>query len=220
MKIYKKMKNRPIIILGFGGHAGVLLDTLTLLNKNIKGYVAPQKDDNFGLDFLGSDEAIQKYDPEEVILVNGLGSLPGSNRRWELEKKFSELGYEFEAVLHPSAVIATNTKLSKGVQVMAGVVIQPNVVIGDSTIINTGATIDHDSSIGAFCHISPGVTISGNVNIKDNVYIGAGTIVIQGIRIASEVAVGAGSLIYNDIDSGKQLLQPRNESLKNIDAFN
>jgi len=214
------MKNRPIIILGSGGHAGVLVDILKLLNKNILGYIAPEKVDELRLDFLGSDEVIQKYGPNEVTLVNGLGSLPGLNRRWELEKKFTELGYEFETVLHPSAVIATNTNLSKGVQVMAGVVIQPNVIIGDSTIINTGATIDHDSSVGAFCHISPGVTISGNVNIKDNVYIGAGTIVIQGIRIASEVAVGAGSLIYNNIDSGIQLLQPRNESLKNIDTFN
>ena len=55
---------------------------------------------------------------------------------------------------------------------MAGVVIQSNVKIGENTLINTGALIDHHTTIGKNCHIAPGTNICGNVKLVGCVFIG------------------------------------------------
>ena len=39
---------------------------------------------------------------------------------------------------------------------MAGAVVNCATHVGLHTIINTGATVDHDSYIEAYCHIAPG----------------------------------------------------------------
>ena len=68
--------------------------------------------------------------------------------------------------------------------------------------MNHYAVIDHDSSVGDFCHIAPHVSLGGGVKVGQGVLIGAGAIVLPGIKIADYVVVGAGSIVTHDIASG------------------
>jgi sugar O-acyltransferase (sialic acid O-acetyltransferase NeuD family) len=209
-------EGKPVILLGAGGHAKVLINTLLLLKREILGYVVAEKMDKvemLGIQHLGDDEDVLQYNPQSVELVNGLGVLPGKTVRWKLDNDFSVEGYSFMTVVHPSAVVALDVKLSEGVQVMAGSVIQPGVEIGRATIINTKVSIDHDCDIGEYCHIAPGVTMSGDVTVGKNVHIGTGSSVTQGITISDHAIVGAGSLVYKDVNRGVQLLQERNDRI-------
>ena len=46
---------------------------------------------------------------------------------------------------HPTAFISKNAKIGAGSQIMAGSIIAPEVEIGQDCIINTNATVYHES---------------------------------------------------------------------------
>ncbi len=208
--------SKPIIILGAGGHAKVVIEALLQSGRKIIGLTDPvqtESSEYFGVKFLGNDDAILHYSINEVVLVNAVGAIPDSNVRCELNERMEEKGFQFTQVIHPSAVIASDVKIAQGAQIMAGVVIQPSVSIGRSCIVNTGVVVEHDCVIHDYCHLAPGVTLSGNVAIGNRTYIGTGTSVIQGISIGQDSIIAAGSIIHKNIPEKTKFIQTRKEQL-------
>ena len=192
----------PCLILGAGGHAKVVIDALRSVGREIIGILTPdiEKGASFmGIPILGDDKVINQYQADQILLINGLGSLPGKDRRWFLADKYRGKNYQFGQVMHSNTSVSSDVLLSEGVQLMNGVIIQPSCKIGLDTIINTGSLIDHDCSIGSRCHIAPGVTLSGGVTIGDSVHIGTGVKVIQGVHIGNGTIVAAGTTVCKDI---------------------
>lgn len=205
---------KPVIILGAGGHAKVLVEVLRTTGHEILGFTDPfvkPGEKMFGVICLGGDDMLQEYSADEIELVNGIGALPGEHLRWEIGKKMREHGYCFTTVIHPSSIIAKDVELDVGVQVMAGTVLQPGVSIGCDSIINTGVCIDHDCHIGDRCHLAPGVTLSGGVRMGDGVHVGTGTSVIQDVEIGARTVIAAGAVVYNDIPADVKYIQLRQE---------
>jgi len=196
------ISDKPLLVIGGGGHAKVLLDTIKLIGSNILGIIDSAIEPNnmkHDLHVLGDDKKVYDYNSQEILLVNGLGALPGKTVRWQLAEKFRKDGYRYATIIHPSAIIGSGIKMDEGVQIMAGCVIQPDVKIGRDTIVNTGTTIDHDCVIGPSCHLAPGVTLSGSVTVGGYVHIGTGANVIQQINIADESVIPAGSTVVRDL---------------------
>lgn len=194
--------NKPLIILGNGGHASVLVEILMSQGETILGYTAPKEEANlFNLTYLGDDKIVQNYNNADVELVIGLGMIKPSPVREEIFLRFQKDGYKFKSIIHPSVIIAPSVKLGEGVQIMAGAIIQTNTIIADNTIINTGTLIDHDCQIDAHVHIAPGTKISGAVNIQKGTHIGTGVTIIQGIQIGESSLIGAGAVVVKDIQS-------------------
>ena len=195
---------RPIIIIGAGGHAKVLLDTLLNTNKKVLGIIDKQLDKKtpFNIPILGTDEKLLDFSPDSIKLVNAIGSVENTLKRAQVFNCFSEKGYEFANVIHPSAILSKQIKLGQGIQVMAGTVLQTDCNIGDNTIVNTRASLDHDCSIGPHVHVAPGVVLSGGVTVGKGSHIGTGAIVIQGIDIGVEATVGAGAIVLNNVPNG------------------
>lgn len=204
------MKDRPVIVIGGGGHAKVLIDALLLKGVEILGYSDVNTDQGgnkvLGVPMLGDDGTVLQNRPETVLLVNGVGSVGLPAKRKEIFYKFKDKGFTFASVIHPSAVIASDVEICEGAQIMAGVIIQPGSRIGLNTVVNTGVSVDHDCIIGDHVHIAPGVTISGGVSIGDGVHMGTGAIVIHGINIANGSLVGAGSLVLKDVPEGAKVM--------------
>lgn len=191
------------IILGAGGHARVLIDTLRMQGTDILGITIPNADVHSGkfmdITIIGDDHEVERFRGQNIRLVNGVGSIKSPVIRKKLFEQFKAKGFFFADAIHPSAVISHDVTLAEGIQIMAGVIIQTGTVIGYNTIINTKASVDHECSIGSHVHIAPGVTISGGVDIGDNVHIGTGATIIQGIKIGSNSVVGAGSVVIHDV---------------------
>lgn len=191
----------PLIILGGGGHAKVLIKALLIQGRPILGFTDPNEACISVLDIprLGDDTVIRRFAPEKARLVNGLGSIKSTEARRKLYDRFRTQGYLFESVVHPSAVIASDVRLEDGVQLMAGIVVQPGSCIGANTIVNTRATVDHDCLIGAHVHIAPGAVLSGGVRVEEGAHIGAGAILIQGVAIGRNSVIGAGAVVLKDV---------------------
>ena len=204
------MDNLPVIVIGAGGHARVLIYTLVARSVKILGLGVTTAEAKVSsildLPFLGGTDEILAHSREEVQLVLGFGSIISTEARRRTFSFFKEKGYTFAAVIHPSAVIAGEVKLGEGVQVMAGVVIQPGCKIGGNTIVNTGTTVDHDCVIGEHVHLAPGVTLSGGVKVGSGTHVGTGVTVIQDINIGENCLLGAGALIIHDVPDNVKVI--------------
>ena len=202
---------KKTLILGAGGHAKVVADVMQLTGVSVDGFVTPNLD--VGNYFLNAtiinDDDVLRWKPDEVNLLNGIGSLPYSMLRWRIAEKMRRHGYRFGQVVHPSSIVARDVTVNEGGQVMAGAVIQPGSSIGRDTIINTGTSIDHDCVIGDQCHIAPGVSCSGGVKIGDDCHIGTGAVITQGVTIGNGCVVAAGSVVYRDLSDHSRLIQHR-----------
>ena len=194
----------PVIVIGGGGHARVLVEALLRQGRNVTGFTDPQPaaPEISGVRHLGDDEVLAAYAPHSVRLVNGVGSVGGGARRQRLYEKYSAAGFIFDAVIHPSAIVASGVEIAPGAQIMAGVVLQPGVRIGVDSIVNTRASVDHDCDVGRHVHIAPGATLSGGIRIGEGAFVGAGAVIIQGLNIGEWSTIGAGAVVLRDIPPG------------------
>lgn len=212
-------EQKTIILLGAGGHGRVLIAALNCCGCSVSGILTPEKKKGttvMGIPVLGDDSCINEFDPKEIVLVNGVGSYPDQDLRWELQHFFEQKGYTFLTVVHPGAIVSENVALAPGVQVMAGCVLQPGVQVGDGTILNSGSVIDHDCIIGKSCHIAPGCTLSGGVTLGDKVHLGTGSTVIQQICIGEGAVVAAGSVIYSNISPYVKVVQKKKDNYSRV----
>lgn len=205
---------KPLVMIGAGGHAAVLAEIILEQNRQLIAVVSPDliKENSplFGVTQIASDEELLTiYSPQDVELVNGVGSIPRNNIRSKLSTFFTEKGYAFAKVISPKAILSNFLILEEGVQIMPGAVIQVNTVVGKNSIINTGAIVEHDCTIGANNHIAPGVTLSGGVMTDSDVHVGTGANIIQGIHIGQAAVVGAGTTISRNVPAGQVLIPAR-----------
>jgi len=195
---------KPVILLGAGGHAKVLLEALQLEGRNVLGLLTPDLEKgskHLGVEVLGDDDQLQQFKLSEIDIVNGIGSLPFEQLRWKVSNKVRSWGFSLSTVIHSAAVVSKDATLAEGVQVMAGCVIQPGCTIGQDAIINTGSTIDHDCLIGEKTHIAPGCALSGGVRVGSSVHIGTGCSIIQNIEVGDGAVVAAGTTLYKDVEA-------------------
>ena len=201
--------DRPIIIIGAGVHAKVLLDALLLSGRKVLGLTEfdNSKWDTsiWGIPVLGNDDCINKYNSEEIELVNGMGSVGSMEKRYNIFSFFKEKGYTFAKVIHPGALISPYSEILEGAQLLAGCVVNPGAVIGNNSIINTRASIDHDVRIGDHVHIAPGATVSGGVTIGDNVHVGTGASIIQSVSVGDNSLIAAGSVVISNVMAGAKV---------------
>lgn len=212
---------RTFVILGAGGHARVLLALMRAAGYEVQGVCDPRlvadgTSSWEGLDVLGDDAVLAKcFDPDQIVLALGVGQLSAGTLRSRIYDQWRNRGYEFPALVHPTAWLASDVVLAEGVQVMAGSIIQPGCVIGENSIINTRASVDHDCNIAANVHVAPGATLCGSVSVASGAFIGAGAVIIQGLHIGEQAIVGAGATLVRDlgphhtiIGGAQRLLRP------------
>ena len=197
------MKNKPLVMLGGGGHAAALTEILLLQGRDIVAVVAPQittsKELFKGIKHFKNDNNILDFPIDEVELVNGIGAIPYSDLRTKIHIKYKSKLYEFATVIASTANVSAYASIAQGAQILTNATICNGSEIGFGTIVNTSASIDHDCKIEAFCHIAPGVVISGHVHVKESVHIGTGAKIINDIQIGKNTIIGVGANILKTL---------------------
>ena len=198
---------KKIVLIGGGGLARILLDLIRsfteyeivgILDSQLKvGQVIE------GVSVLGSDDLLSKLYADNVKnACVAVGSIKADNRRKMLYEKARHIGFAMPTLIHSQAIISKNSRISEGVQILAGSIIQTGSSIGENVLIYSGTIVEHDCQLERNSHICPGAILSGGCIIGENSYIGAGATVIQGIKIGSNVTVGAGSVVISDVPDG------------------
>lgn len=198
---------KQILILGAGGHGSVCAEICKLLDLPVLGFL----DDNselsgksvLGYPVLGGMDQISKYPASETMLVNGIGSTGAATLRDSVYTKFRSQGYQFQTLVHPSAVVSASAVLDEGAQIHMGACVQTRAHIGVNAIVNTGAVVDHDCVIGKSAHVAPGAVLSGGSEVGELALIGTGARLIQKMKVGARAVVGAGAAVVKDVADGK-----------------
>ena len=195
-----------LVMLGSGGHARVLQQTLSDVGFELHGYVAPRDIDsrlapneNGEVEWLGYDANLLEFDREEFLLINGIGSAGSLHVRKAVFEKFTEAGFNFLQIVADTAIVSDSANLLEGVQVLTGAIVGVDAFIDEDTIVNTGAIVEHDAVIGRSCHISVGAKLAGEVAIGQGSHIGIGATIIQGVQIGENCIIGAGAVVIRDV---------------------
>ncbi len=185
-------------ILGAGGHAKVVIAALRALGiQDVK--VLDDNPDTWGQTILGVPIAggfdlLKPGDKAHIAL--------GSNAiRQSLHDRLE--GVEWQTIVHPTAWVCPTAVLGQGSFVAAGSIVQVEVQIGKHVIVNTGATIDHESIIGDFAQIAPGAHLGGRVRMHARSFVGIGASVHQGAILEAGSTLGGGAFLKGTLPEGE-----------------
>ena len=200
----KSTLKKPVAIVGYSGHAFVIIDILLNAGRLVTAYCdQEEKDFNpYHLTYLGKEsevvDKLKRFDFFACVGHNGI--------REKIHTNLSQyLGNPINAI-HPSAVISASVKIGDGVMIAANATLNPLVQLGKGVICNTSTSIDHECVIGDFCHIAPGAVLCGNVEIGHGTFVGANSVIRQGIKIGHHVTIGAGTVVVKDVPDGATVI--------------
>lgn len=195
-----------LLMLGLGGHAKSMLDTIWQ-GKKYHVFGALDCKEKVGLAYnsckvIGTDEMLQKYYEQGIRNVAiGIGYMGKSNIRQRLYEKVKKIGFNVPAIVDQSAIVAKDVRIGEGVYIGKGAIVNADTDVGKMAIINTGAQIDHECIIGEFSHIAVGAVLAGNVRVNSLAFVGAGSIVKEEINVGDKAIIGAGSVVIRDVES-------------------
>ncbi len=201
------MTNRSInnvVIIGSSGHAKVVIDTIERECKyTIIGLIDSVKqvgDASFGYKVLGVEAdlptLVKSYD-----LDGGFIAIGDNWKRYLVMAKIKALlpTFQFISTIHPSAQIARSVTIGKGSILMAGAIVNSDSKVGNFCIVNTKASLDHDSIMEDFSSLAPNATTGGNVSIGAFSAVSLGANIIHGRSIGKHTVIGAGAVVLDDI---------------------
>ena len=199
-----------VIIIGSGGHAAVVADTLLAAGRQVLGCTDSDARRHgsrvCGLPVLGDDTVLAHHHPAEVQLANGIGGTRGEPLRAHVQRGLEARGWQFTQVRHPSAIVSPFAQVAGSAQLMARAVVQPGAVVGEGCIVNTGAVVEHDVQLGEFVHLACGAVLCGQVQVGAHSHIGAAAVVQQGEALGEHTVVGAGAAVVRPSTGGRTLV--------------
>ncbi|MGR6981186.1 acetyltransferase [Testudinibacter sp. P27/CKL/0425] len=187
-----------LIIIGAGGFAKSVLDSLDLNRYNVVGFIDSFKDVGsiyLGYSILANDiELLENKENYKYFIAIG-------NNRHRYDKYQILKKYELKiiTVIDNTAFVSRMAAIGEGVYIGKSVIINSCSTIGDDTIVNTKALVEHGNSIGNHCNISTNVTLNGDVIVGDFSFIGSSCVTNGQITIGSNALIGSGSVIIRNV---------------------
>lgn len=186
-----------VVVLGAGGHGMVVVATLQAAGRMVSGVLDddPAKHGRriLGVKVVGSIARIAESGPRRAII--GIGK----NRARQAVVDRLPADIDWVVAIHPQANVHSTASIGPGAVVFAGAVVQPSVRLGRHAIINTAASVDHDSDVGDYAHLGPGAHLGGDVRIGVGAFVGIGVAVIPGREIGEWATIGAGAVVIRNV---------------------
>lgn len=192
------MPTETLLLIGAGGHARVVCDTLEQIDGTMNIDIRDDNPAMHGALLLGRTvtapvgEAARDAGSVHVAIGN-------NSHRLAWCSKLQQQGRSLHSIVHPRATVSPRARVGEGCFVAANAVVAVNAVVGPGCIVNHGAVVDHDCAIGACAHIAPNATLGGGVRVGEGVLIGAGAVVLPNLTIGEWAVVGAGAVVLHDV---------------------
>lgn len=214
---------QKMVLLGGGGHGGVVAATALALAYDLAGFVDREatRVPYHGANWLGDADpvVIGLQLPAEVLLANGFGYIGTGTLRAAQYTRWCAAGFDFPSLIHPQAIIAEAVQIEAGAQIMAGAVIQHGAKIEENAIVNTRAVVEHDSVVARHAHVASGAILSGEVYVGPGCHVGAGATVMQGVQLGQGSVIGAGSVVVRDVAPNTRVMGvPAHHQIKPLPA--
>ena len=202
------MSKTPLILWGAAGHAKVLREFLepagyrlvALFDNDLKR-PAPYNDAPLYRGMREFTTWLTQESHADCCFLIAVGGARG-NERIQLHEQLERHGLKPIVAIHPSAFVAENATLGSGSQILTHACVCVDARLGRCCIVNTAATVDHESELEDGVHVAPGAHLCGLVKVGAYSLIGPGAVVLPRVRVGSNAIVGAGSVVTRDIPDG------------------
>lgn len=198
----------PIVVMGAGGHARVVVDLIREARRDLSPVAAVDDGDApppdvLGVPVIGGSVFLAELRERGVTRAAlGVGAVVKNRVRVELFERLHGLGFEVPNLIHPRASVERSVTMGVGNQVLAGAIIGSAASLGDDVIVNSGVVISHDCRIGSHVHLTPGAVLAGGVSVGANTVIGMGVTVYLGVSIGRDVVISNGVHVLSDVPDG------------------
>lgn len=195
----------PVIGIGAGGHAKVVIDILKLGRRyDVVGLLDPRAELHggavMGVNVLGDDLLLESLLARGIRHVFiGVGSTASAGPRERLYRELRGRGFAVVSAVHPRAVVSGAAVVGDGVTIGPGAIVNAAARLGENVIINSGAIVEHDCVVGDHAHIATGAHLASTVTVGRGAHVGVGAAVRQCIRIGDGAVVGAGAAVVADV---------------------
>jgi len=194
----KDSEKRPLIIIGAGGHSVSVANVAISAGYKIRCFIDSSKCglNIFGYKILKDINEIKNLDEFSFSIAIGDNFRRECTYR-DLLSVSKELN--FPILAHSTAVISPFSTIEEGSVLMPNSIVGPNTTMGRFTILNTQASLDHDSEMKQFSSLAPAAVTGGNVTVGERTAIGIGAIIKHGVQIGDDSVIGAASFVNKNI---------------------
>lgn len=186
-----------LILIGAGGYAKSVLDSVDYYNYTMVGYVDEfcQEHEHLGHPVLA--RSLDELDnPEKYVYFISIGN--NANRKnWY--DKLRQKHLRIINVVDKSAIVSPRAKIGVGCFVGKMAIINSMSEIGNDCIINTKALIEHGCSLRDHVNMSTNSVINGDVVVGEGTFVGSCSVTRGQITIGSWSTVGAGAVVVKDV---------------------
>lgn len=189
---------KKLIIVGAGGYAKSVLDSVDHMNFEMVGYlddVKPKGADHQGYPVLGSAIDCLPH-PEEYVYFVAIGN---NNKRKAWFDKLKERNLSLINVIDKSALVSRAATIGEGSFIGKLAILNHGSSVGDNCVINTRALVEHGCHIKDHVNISTNATLNGDVICEEGSFIGSGTVVNGQLTIGTWALVGSGAVVIKDV---------------------
>lgn len=188
-----------IIIIGAGGYAKSVLDSVDYYNYRIKGFLDEfcMEEEHLGYPILwhSLDEV---ENPEKYFYFVSIGD---NMRRKVWYDRLKSRHLRLLNVVDKSAIISPEAKIGSGCFFGKMSVVNSNAIIGDNCIINTKSLVEHGCIVHNHANISTNAVINGDVEVGEGAFVGSSSVTIGQRTIGDWAIVGAGAVVISNVAS-------------------
>lgn len=185
-----------IVLIGAGGHALSVIDSIHSRNMFLRGFIDEEKTGEYlGYPIFGKNiEDVPNYQSAAYHIA--IGDV-ANRKKWY--DKIQKRGLQMVNIIDPTATVSRYAWMGAGNYIGKGAVIIAGVGIGDNNLINTMALIEHGSRIGSHTNISTRSTLNGDVVVGDMAYVGSSATCNGQLEIGECAVIGSGAIVTKDV---------------------
>jgi sugar O-acyltransferase (sialic acid O-acetyltransferase NeuD family) len=198
---------KDIVIIGAGGMGKEVAWLIENINAsiptwNILGFLVDEKYSEsfgqkvFGFTVLGSESWILDFG-KEIYVTCAIGK--STVRKSVYEKLSLFANVKLATLIDPTVRIDKSMKIGEGSIICRNCTVTVDSTIGKGVLMNTGASVGHDSLVGDYCTFLTNSIAAGHTTFGTCCEIGSGAFILQGKTIAANTTLAPLSSLLKDI---------------------
>lgn len=188
---------KNLILIGAGGFAKSVIDSIDEKKYNIEGFVDNIKSGSHLGYKIYANNLDDLENKENYCYFIAIGD---NVKRTYWYNEVVKRNLEVINVIDKTAILSENITFGRGIFIGKLAIINSDARIGENVIINTKALVEHGCRVGNNVNISTNTVLNGDVVIKNNCFIGSSSVINGQITIDENSVIGSGTVVIKDIE--------------------
>lgn len=187
-----------LIIIGAGGYAKSVLDSVDYYNYKLEGFIDEYSTEKEHLGYPILANSLELIpEAEKYVYFIAIGN-NGKRSAWY--NRLREKKYRLINVVDKSAIISSEATIGTGCFVGKMAIVNSKATIASNCIINSKALVEHGCKIEKHVNVSTNAVLNGDVRVGIGSFIGSCSVTIGQLSIGEWSTVGAGAVVTKSVE--------------------